>query len=126
MEFPIIFNANLRLISAKRYLRSRWSHSIQTWYETIFHNTKIIFCNNNFSWPEFFNQKLDTQYLPVSGDCRKMAGAFCITHPLDIFSLNFFNYNIIIILPNPHYLHPLFDSHSIYITTIKYHYKFNL
>ena len=71
------------------------------------------------------NQKLDTQILSVSGDCHKMAGALCITHPLNIFSLNFFNYNIII-LPTSHDLQHLFGSRSIFITTMKHHYKFNL
>ena len=36
------------------------------------------------------NRKLDTQILSVTGDCHKMAGALWITHPLNIFSLNFF------------------------------------
>ena len=35
------------------------------------------------------NQKLDTQLLSVSGDCHNLAGALCITHPLNIFSFNF-------------------------------------
>ena len=37
MEFPRIFNANLRLIWAKCYLRNRWLHCIQTWYGNLFH-----------------------------------------------------------------------------------------
>ena len=39
MEFPRIFNANLRLIWAKCYLRNRWLHCIQTWYDNLFRTT---------------------------------------------------------------------------------------
>ena len=69
--------------------------------------------------------KLESQSLSVSGYCHKMACALCITHPINIFSLNFFNYSIII-LPTPHHLQHLFDCHSIYIITMKPHCKFNL
>ena len=37
------------------------------------------------------NQRLNTQFLSVSGNCRKIAGASGITHPIDVFSLNFFS-----------------------------------
>ena len=69
--------------------------------------------------------KLESPFLSVSGHCHKMAGAPCITPPRNIFSLNFFNYNIII-LPTRHQLQHLFDSHSIYITTTKHRCNFNL
>ena len=70
--------------------------------------------------------KLESQSLSVSGYCHKMAGALRITHPINIFSLNFFNYNLIILPTCHHHLQHLFDSHSIYITTIKHHCKFKL
>ena len=53
--------------------------------------------------------KLESQSLSVSGYCHSI----------------FFNYNIII-LPTCHHSQHLFDSHTIYITTMKHHCKFKL
>ena len=39
MDFPRIFNANLRLIWAKCYLKNRWLHCIQTCIVNILHTT---------------------------------------------------------------------------------------
>ena len=69
--------------------------------------------------------KLESQLLLVSGYCHNMAGALCITHPINIFSLNFFNHDMII-LPTRHHLQHLFDCLSICITSMKHHCKFNL
>ena len=53
MEFPRIFNVNLRLIRPICYLSNHCWHCIQTWWDKLLHYWSI-FCNKNISGPEFF------------------------------------------------------------------------
>ena len=51
---------------------------------------------NNLTNFSDVKSKAGTLFLSVAGDCHDMAGTLCITHPINMFSLNFVNYSLII------------------------------